>query len=196
MKRENAIALGIQAGLIRGEILIDSIGGLENFASLIDASARAEEREAMVAEAAQQNWAMKNEDPFEDCVVQTKQARTTMKHPRAELISKWLEDTSQPIWSYFDDEWVDAADEDLISIDDTCPYAIGPKPTEPPQKMCTLAGVSFPVPYQYDEGSMNWMVISIGAGTSKTHYFKYNTDARACFNAVNAALKQAIKEAK
>ena len=37
---------------------------LERFAELV----RADEREAMVAEAAKQGWAMKNEDPFEECV--------------------------------------------------------------------------------------------------------------------------------
>jgi hypothetical protein len=31
-------------------------------------AARADEREAMVALAAKQGWAMKNEDPFEECV--------------------------------------------------------------------------------------------------------------------------------
>ena len=30
--------------------------------------ARADEREAMVAEAAKKGWGMRNDDPFEDCV--------------------------------------------------------------------------------------------------------------------------------
>ena len=34
------------------------------FAALV----RAEEREAMVAEAAKKGWGMRNDDPFEDCV--------------------------------------------------------------------------------------------------------------------------------
>ncbi len=34
------------------------------FAALVAAA----EREAMVAEAAKKGWAMRNEDPFEDCV--------------------------------------------------------------------------------------------------------------------------------
>ena len=37
---------------------------IERFAALI----RADEREAMVAEAAKKGWGMRNDDPFEDCV--------------------------------------------------------------------------------------------------------------------------------
>lgn len=37
---------------------------LEQFAELV----RADEREAMVAEAAKKGWGMRNDDPFEDCV--------------------------------------------------------------------------------------------------------------------------------
>ena len=40
------------------------IGRLEAFAAIV----RADEREAMVAEAAKKGWAMRGEDPFEDCV--------------------------------------------------------------------------------------------------------------------------------
>ena len=43
--------------------LRDSIN-LERFAELV----RADEREAMVAEAAKKGWGMRNDDPFEDCV--------------------------------------------------------------------------------------------------------------------------------
>lgn len=38
--------------------------GVELFAALV----RADEREAMVAEAAKKGWGMRNDDPFEDCV--------------------------------------------------------------------------------------------------------------------------------
>jgi hypothetical protein len=37
---------------------------LELFVALV----RADEREAMVAEAAKKGWGMRNDDPFEDCV--------------------------------------------------------------------------------------------------------------------------------
>lgn len=37
---------------------------LERFAALV----RADERNAMVAEAAKKGWGMRNDDPFEDCV--------------------------------------------------------------------------------------------------------------------------------
>ena len=39
-------------------------GDIEHFAELV----RADEREAMVAEAAKKGWGMRNDDPFEDCV--------------------------------------------------------------------------------------------------------------------------------
>lgn len=37
---------------------------VRDFAELV----RADEREAMVAEAAKKGWGMRNDDPFEDCV--------------------------------------------------------------------------------------------------------------------------------
>jgi len=40
------------------------VDGLERFVNDV----RADEREAMVAEAAKKGWAMRGEDPFEDCV--------------------------------------------------------------------------------------------------------------------------------
>ncbi len=39
-------------------------GVVQRFAELV----RADEREAMVAEAAKKGWGMRNDDPFEDCV--------------------------------------------------------------------------------------------------------------------------------
>jgi DNA-directed RNA polymerase subunit K/omega len=45
MMNESTKALAIQAGLIRGDFLIASMRSLEDFANLVAAAARAEERE-------------------------------------------------------------------------------------------------------------------------------------------------------
>ena len=61
------IEMAREAGLRRfGPLNIDP--ELERFAALVRAEAQAEEREAMVAEAAKKGWGMRNDDPFEDCV--------------------------------------------------------------------------------------------------------------------------------
>lgn len=50
---------------------VDLTPHIERFANLVAAA----EREAMVALAAEQGWAMKNEDPFEDAVREIAQIR-------------------------------------------------------------------------------------------------------------------------
>ena len=52
----------------RLNLITSDIDGLKHFATLVRAEAQAEEREAMVAEAAKKGWGMRNDDPFEDCV--------------------------------------------------------------------------------------------------------------------------------
>ena len=58
----------IEMALETGAILITgdtpSQKSIKAFAALV----RADEREAMVAEAAKKGWGMRNDDPFEDCV--------------------------------------------------------------------------------------------------------------------------------
>lgn len=65
-------------------------------------------------------------------------------HKHAALIKQWADDPSQTIWMWFHDaeRW-----------DAVCPYwntdsiyAIGERHTQPPRKMCVLAGVEFPLP--------------------------------------------------
>ena len=46
------------------DIFMGKIDSLKALAALV----RADEREAMVAEAAKKGWGMRNDDPFEDCV--------------------------------------------------------------------------------------------------------------------------------
>jgi hypothetical protein len=123
-----------------------------------------------------------------------------MKHPRAELIAKWLEDTTQLIWAYIDFEWVGSDRETLIK-ETQLPFRffVGPKPTEPPQKMCTLAGVSFPVPtLQHGQlgleefEALEKAVLCLYAG-QKEEDRKQSTEL--CVYAIRNALEQAIKEA-
>jgi hypothetical protein len=54
----------VDAVLFELDILSGRSAQLEAFAALV----RADEREAMVAEAAKKGWGMRNDDPFEDCV--------------------------------------------------------------------------------------------------------------------------------
>lgn len=178
-----------------------------------------------------------------------------MKHPRAELIAKWLEDTTQPIWFFAKDmgKWYLTNGHNLFDELLTYPFEVGEKPTEPEpshtspvtteelieaaywefdarkkglgewtgapqseryafkwvtrillskigdkkiaepsQKMCTLAGVSFPVP---GEGSNSLEILARGFSIRQFTFSK-PIDLSNCFNAICAALDQAIKEAK
>ena len=63
MEGVDIIRLAREAGLDTNDSAWLSIR-FERFAALV----AAHEREAMVAEAAKQGWAMRNEDPFEDAV--------------------------------------------------------------------------------------------------------------------------------
>ncbi len=47
----------------------------KTYLAAFEALVRADEREAMVAEAAKRGWAMKNDDPFEDAVREITDAR-------------------------------------------------------------------------------------------------------------------------
>jgi hypothetical protein len=67
-------------------------------------------------------------------------------HPRAELIAEWIKDTSQEIWFWNGSDWISTYDKALITIRNAGHYAIGHKPTQPPARVCTLAGVEFPEP--------------------------------------------------
>ncbi len=67
MTRDDLILIARESGagnLHGGEWALFGDASLERFAALVAAA----EREAMVAEAAKKGWAMRNEDPFEDCV--------------------------------------------------------------------------------------------------------------------------------
>jgi hypothetical protein len=133
-----------------------------------------------------------------------------MKHPQAELIKQWLDDTSQQLWywnSYFN-TWLRTNDFNAEGK-----YAIGDEPPEPPVKIRELAGVKFPAPVLdaalLKEGN-DFFVASM---VEEEHHFwggiKYDSifleaglvhltkeAARQHSKALQAANLQAIKEAK
>jgi hypothetical protein len=126
------------------------------------------------------------------------------RHPRAELIAKWLEDTDQVIWVYrtnpygaYGDSsyWDQATFGELTDTSNESHFAIGPKPTEPPQKMCELAGVSFPVPSADGVHPVFLSGRSV-ITTSKMYWFNSAADAQLFAIAIEAIVVQAIKEAK
>ena len=58
------IEMAREAGIDWHKHWDDEGNRLERFTEIV----RADEREAMVAEAAKKGWGMRNDDPFEDCV--------------------------------------------------------------------------------------------------------------------------------
>lgn len=64
-------------------------------------------------------------------------------HKHAALIKAWADDPSQAVWSFTSLEWRKV---DTPSWCETSAYALGDKPAAPPRRMCTLAGVEFPMP--------------------------------------------------
>jgi hypothetical protein len=69
---------------------------------------------------------------------------TPTPHKHAALIKAWADDPSQDVWEY-DGQW-DLVTDPVPVWYDHLHYALGPKPTQPPRKMCSLAGVEFPEP--------------------------------------------------
>lgn len=66
----------------------------------------------------------------------------TKPHKHAALIKQWADDTTQPIWYWDGTVW----QPDDAPMSGYKSYAIGPKPTQPPRKMCSLGGLEFPAP--------------------------------------------------
>jgi hypothetical protein len=81
-----------------------------------------------------------------------------MKHPQAEVIKQWLDDTSQQLWYW--SRYCHVWEETLVINQDNI-YAVGDKPTSPPTKMCELAGVKFPAPVSdanlMEKGQKYWI---------------------------------------
>lgn len=69
-------------------------------------------------------------------------------HKHAALIKQWAEDPNQEVWfwSNFNKRWELSTFNNMVAYTTGGTYALGPKPTQPPYKMCVLAGAEFPMP--------------------------------------------------
>lgn len=67
-------------------------------------------------------------------------------HKHAALIKQWADDPSQPVWIWTGHQWEPPLHHECPLWLADVPHALGPKPTQPPRKMCVLAGVEFPMP--------------------------------------------------
>ena len=71
-------------------------------------------------------------------------------HKHAALIKQWADDPSQTVWSWMPSTHPDSRPGYWKPCDplwiETTHYAVGPRPGNPPRKMCVLAGVEFPAP--------------------------------------------------
>ena len=134
------------------------------------------------------------------------------KHPRAELIKAWLEDTTQPVWYWDEDHWNPESCVGLVQ-DNDLNYAIGPKPTQPPARMCVLAGIEFPEPMRSapERGTRYWVGEVNASEPYETRWYAEDDDieflaalriqatregAIAQGRAMLAALKQAVEGAR
>lgn len=71
----------------------------------------------------------------------------TKPHKHATLIKQWADDLSQKVWCWCSSSgsWREY-DAHRHPFCESYQFALGPKPTQPPRKMCVLAGVEFPAP--------------------------------------------------
>lgn len=69
-------------------------------------------------------------------------------HKHAALIKQWADDPGQDIWFWVekDRNWVISNFSNMIGYRTGGTYALGPKPTQPPRRMCKLGGLQFPEP--------------------------------------------------
>lgn len=96
-------------------------------------------------------------------------------HKHKELIKVWLEDTNQKVWYWLHHakQWAEVTAKPIPWTDDDTIYAVGDKPTEPPEKLLKFpwGTIEFYAPefevkasdYSYDEFTYE-------------HIFKYNTN--------------------
>jgi hypothetical protein len=134
----------------------------------------------------------------------------TTPHKHAALIKQWADDPSQTVWTWVSADWYPC--QGTIDWYTDSVYAVGPRPAEPPKKMCVLAGVKFPAPEtEKPKLGANYFVADVRGGyydctwddhpvdnkrlqSSTLHLTKEAAQAHA--NALLAATKQAIEAAK
>jgi hypothetical protein len=66
-------------------------------------------------------------------------------HKHAALIKQWADDRTIGVWLWDGINWVEPLNHRSPLWMESVPHAVGPKPTQPPRKMCSLAGVEFPI---------------------------------------------------
>ena len=67
-------------------------------------------------------------------------------HKHAALIKQWADDRAIGVWLWDGINWVEPLNHRSPLWMESVPHAVGPKPSQPPRKMCSLAGVEFPAP--------------------------------------------------
>lgn len=99
----------------------------------------------------------------------------TKPHKHAALIKQWADDPSQHVWYWSPSGGIWRQTEP--SWCETTTYALGPKPTQPPRKMCVLAGVEFPAPETKTpgEGQRYYAAMPFGA---REYYWVNNVTER------------------
>lgn len=137
-----------------------------------------------------------------------------MKRKHYKLAKKFFSDSEMKCWFWHkvDKKWEDVDDPNFYSETE---YYVGTEaPTEPPKKMCKLAGVEFPMPepeplerggeYFYPIVDSSWDAVGAtwyGVFADKVFLkrglvHKTEEAAKAQAKAITAAIKKAVKRAK
>lgn len=137
---------------------------------------------------------------------------TSEKQPRpnSDLALRYWSDPTLKVWFWYEGNWWAAGKAPNFTPDH--PWHVGhERPTEPPVKMCELAGIKFPMPMREapKSGAAYWFVTPTGVELDNwiDHPFDRNrltagicqaTEAGAIAqaNAMQAALQQATEGAK
>ncbi len=100
-------------------------------------------------------------------------------HKHAAIIKAWADDPSQAVWCWNPHhaapEWLRVQN---IYWEQSVHYALGDKPTAPPRKMCTLAGVAFPAPETEAPPHCMDVYFSSPMGTSKEWWISAEYDLK------------------
>ena len=135
------------------------------------------------------------------------------KHPNYHQIVAAAADTTLPVWHWSTSSqgWMKTNASSLWYDQGDMRFAVGDKPTAPPQRMCTLAGACFPEPMRVapKEGEQYWLVTQDGPWRQTWHALScerawladhrcHATEeaARAHFEALRAKNLEAVRNAK
>lgn len=87
-------------------------------------------------------------------------------HKHAALIKQWADNPSQTVWfwSPAGNRWESSTFSNMVAYTTGGTYALGEKPTQPPPKMCVLAGVEFPAPETVGPAQVTLVYFPDGGG--------------------------------